>query len=154
MSISQIVYVGVYVVLNPKNEKIEKIDLCATHNFPDDAQFCPRCGRSKTVRYTTVKSYAPDGWDYEIAINGHTIEEEFFCITDIKDHPIILIVNIINSKYVINYNADYDNQILPLTTVDHEKLISDFCEVYNAELEYVSQWFDPKVEYGLVIHYR
>lgn len=58
------VHVGVYLrVKVPTTTEIH--DMCAKHNRPDDATFCPFCGRTKKDRFETRVIRADRDWWHE-----------------------------------------------------------------------------------------
>lgn len=63
------VYIGAYLrVRSPLTREI--IDMCKTHGRPDDADFCPKCGRPRATRHET-HSIAADWsfWESEETID-------------------------------------------------------------------------------------
>ena len=61
MGSSRNVYIGAYLLIH-EAPKSSEVDHCAECNRPDDADFCPKCGRSLAARITRIS--------YDVSTDG------------------------------------------------------------------------------------
>src|SRR5688572_11108568 len=90
MGIDYNAYLGPY--LRVKVEvKQQKVDRCATHNFPADAAFCPKCGTAKKDRMSTEEVEQPPHWAEDYKKKGKRAElNDYICSTSHMSAPEIV----------------------------------------------------------------
>ena len=155
MSLDKYTYIGPYIVATVNTKEIES-DLCATHNFPKDANFCPKCGKNKKQRYyrQTVED-TPDFWDEDYSkgplenflIINHHLEfseqgkvKQFYFPNQFKDE--------------ISFIDSCENELnFELTPEKVQNSLDVFQKLFAPAIEYMKKWFDVQIIYG-VINYR
>ena len=152
MSLDKYTYIGPYIVATVNTKEIES-DLCATHNFPKDANFCPKCGRSKNQRYVKqTVSDTPDFWEEDYS-KGHL--DDFL----IPNHHIEYASK--EKSVQFYFPNKFQNEISFIDSCDDyfkfeitpekiQKSLDKFETLFKDEIEYMKQWFDIQIVYGVI----
>ena len=151
-------YIGPYVRVIENHKKSLK-DACADHNFPEDAEYCPKCGKHKSHRMVEiVEGDAPKYWSGEYFKNGKKCEfwdylSQAFS-KNLKD-------NVSLSIYIPNRywkeleiprieDGKYSEEEVSFEEFDMNWSIEKFKELFSDELTYISQWFKIEVKFGYI----
>jgi hypothetical protein len=168
MSVDHNAYIGPYLRVTETLKKIS-IDDCAGHNFPEDASFCPKCGKSKKERIRIyLDNGTPDDWNIgykrknEKKTSGGL--HDYLCSTFIMSPPIIQKVDdkMIRTEFYLpnRYYEElgipkidgsrYSKEEIPFDELDVKGITQKFLELYVEEIAYLKQWFEVEVKFGYI----
>lgn len=153
-------YIGPYLRVTETLEKRSE-DSCADHNFPEDALFCPKCGKSKKDRIRTYNDGpAPRGWQEEYPLGGKEVNFYDYmwpCLTK-QEKPSTSTAIYLPNRYYDELGipkidgGKYSEEEVPFDTLNPQEITQKFTEKFKNEIAYLKQWFEVEVKFGYVAY--
>ena len=156
MGINHNVHIGPYLRVTATMEKKE-IDYCTQHER-GNADYCPKCGRSKKDRiYKHESDNAPDDWESKYKkgdFHDYLISTSFMSDPDTvkgKKTYIYLPNRHYEELNILNVDGGkYSEEEVSFDEIDVPGTIKKFKSLFKDEIEYLKQWFDVKVKFGYI----
>jgi len=165
MGVDHSAYIGPYVRVTEKVVQV-KVDRCKGHDRPEDAPYCPKCGKSKSDRYTTTEQGpAPDGWEEDYKKGGKNSNFwDFLSSTSIMSGPEVETRGkervrtyiYLPNRYHKEMNlpdivgGKYSEEEVPFDELDIKGTTEKFMELFADELTHLKQWFEVEIKFGYV----
>ncbi len=165
MGVDHHVYIGPYLRVRTTVKQIS-VDRCADHNFPDDAGFCPKCGKSKRDRIQLIEKVdVPDYWEENYQKDGKKTEFNDYLYStsmmsppDIKEkdgkrtRTYLYLPNRYYKELGLPHieGGKYDEEEIPFDGLDIPGISDKFVELYKDEINYLIQWFEVEVSFGYI----
>jgi hypothetical protein len=161
MGVDHSAYIGPYLRVTEKLEKKSE-DLCADHNRPEDALFCPKCGRSTKDRIRTYDDGpAPRGWQEELPKDGKKVNLYDYlwpCFTKDVNKPGTSTAIYLPNRYYAEIGIPkidgrkYSEEDVPFDDMNGPVITQKFLEKFKDEIAYLKQWFEVEVKFGYVAY--
>lgn len=164
MGVDHNAYIGPYITATIE-VKSQKSDKCENHNFPKDADFCPKCGTPKNNRYYTreVSSVPSDFTEDYIKKNDKGQKINFFDLLFYTSDPEVVIKDGKRTKTYIYLPNRYYKELnipdvisegdMPFDNLDIEGGTKKFKNLFADEITYLKQWFLVEIKFGYVAWY-
>ena len=168
MGVGHNAYIGPYLrVTATIKDKI--VDGCADHNFPDDAAYCPKCGKSRKDR---MRKYEDDGtsddWEQNYQRKGknktnggfwdYLTSTSSMSVPDIewgdgkKTRTYIYLPNRYYKEMGLPSieGGKYSEEEVPFDELNIPEITQKFTEFFKEEIDYLKQWFGVEVKFGYI----
>lgn len=166
MGIDRNLYIGPYLRVREVVEQ-KTVDNCAGHNFPNDAIYCPQCGKHKNNRFVNFeKNNAPNYWQERFEKNGESVNfDDYMVTTSCMADPTVEIIDGKRVKIYIYYPnrsheelnlpriQDNDEQNIPFDGLDIQGTLKKFKEIFSDEIAFLKQWFEVEIKFGFLSWY-